>query len=53
MIALIGVATRNYPNILTERVAARPDAAREFFDRYNRTPETVLSIIGAPTPQNS
>ena len=29
------------------------DATREFFDRHNRTPEQVLSIIGAPTPQNS
>jgi len=32
---------------------ARLAAAREFFDRYNRTPERVLSIIGAPIPQNS
>jgi putative transposase len=29
------------------------DAAREFFDRYNRTPEKVLSVIGAPIPPNS
>ena len=29
------------------------DAAHEFFDRYNRTPEQVLSIIGAPVPQSS
>lgn len=28
-------------------------ATREFFDRYNRTPRQVLSIIGAPIPQNS
>jgi transposase len=34
-------------------VQALLDAAREFFDRYNRTPATVRSIIGAPIPQNS
>jgi putative transposase len=34
-------------------VQALLDAACEFFDRYNRTPEKVLSIIGAPIPQNS
>ena len=34
-------------------VQALLDAAREFFDRYNRTPEKVLSILGAPIPQNS
>ena len=34
-------------------VQALLDAARKFFDRYNRTPEQVLSIIGAPNPQNS
>jgi len=29
------------------------DAAREFFDGYNRAPVKVLSIIGAPIPQNA
>jgi transposase len=29
------------------------DAAREFFDRYNCMPKKVLSIIGAPIPQDS
>jgi transposase len=29
------------------------DAAREFFDRYNRTPAKALSIIGALSPQIS
>lgn len=28
-------------------VQALLDAARDFFERYNRTPERVLSIIGA------
>ena len=28
-------------------------ATCEFFERYNRTPAKVLSIIGAPIPQNS
>ncbi len=28
-------------------------ATRQFFERYNRTPASVLSIIGAPIPQNS
>jgi len=34
-------------------VQALLDAARDFFERHNRTPTTVLSIIGAPIPQNS
>jgi putative transposase len=29
------------------------DATREFFARHNRTPATVLSILGAPIPQHS
>lgn len=33
-------------------IEALLDATREFFARYNRTPEKVLSIIGAPIPQN-
>ena len=37
---------------LFETVHALLDAAQEFFARYNRTPEKVLSIIGAPIPQN-
>jgi transposase len=34
-------------------VQALLDATHDFFDRYNRTPQKVLSIIGAPIPQNS
>jgi len=32
---------------LYETVKALLDAARDFFDRYNKTPERVLSIIGS------
>ena len=34
-------------------VHALLEATREFFDRHNRTPTKVLSIIGAPIPQDS
>lgn len=39
---------------LFESIGLLLDATHEFFDRYNRSPERVLSIIGAPppTPQN-
>jgi putative transposase len=32
---------------LFESIAALLDAARDFFERYNRTPERVRAIIGA------
>jgi putative transposase len=41
---------------LFSTVQALLDAAREFFDRYNRynrTPGQVLSLIGAPIQRNS
>jgi hypothetical protein len=36
---------------LFENIKALVAAAYDFFDRYNRCPWRILSIIGAPTPQ--
>jgi hypothetical protein len=36
---------------LFENIKALVAAAYDFFDRYNRWPWRILSIIGAPTPQ--
>ena len=36
---------------LFENIKALVVATHDFFDRYNRCPWRILSIIGAPTPQ--